>query len=175
MHQGRIIASYNCSVFQLYCRAAVYSFVTSVLLYRFFCRFPCRFHNGSVFWIKVEIVHKQFDSLYRFCFGKSHDIFTTVTEIPTDNFLFCRLFCQIIIDDGKTGSIHTHISGRFVERYFARNLFKNSFQNRKYFNVTVIIHTCLSVCFQVKRIDLVEIANVGCSRFIRDVHRMFKG
>jgi len=76
--------------------------------------------------------------------------------ISADDLLTCSFLADFIINDAVTGHINAHICGRFV-RALAHDLFKHSLKNRENFNVTVVVNSSLTICFQMERVDHVHI------------------
>jgi len=129
-------------------------------------------NNRTLLRLQIKILHEKFHALHGFAIGESHGVFTAVTEITTDNFHLGRLLRDRVIDNGKPGAVDPHIRRRFVKRRFARNFFQNSFQDGKNFHVAVIIDGFFAVRVKMKRIDQIEIPDIGGGRLIGHIHRM---
>ena len=81
---------------------------------------------------------------------------TATSRSLTEERLTCSFLADFIINDAVTGHINAHICGRFV-RALAHDLFKHSLKNRENFNVTVVVNSSLTICFQMERVDHVHI------------------
>ena len=114
------------------------------------CRNHLAFFDGhmSLFQQKLNLIN--------FFFAASANQSFHALIISADDLLTCSFLADFIINDAVTGHINAHICGRFV-RALAHDLFKHSLKNRENFNVTVVVNSSLTICFQMERVDHVHI------------------
>ena len=93
--------------------------------------------------------------------------------ITTDNLVFRSLAANRIVADAEAHHVHTHVGRRFI-RALTINALKQSLQHWENLYVAVVVHSHLSVGFQMERVNHVHVVQVGCGSLIGDVHRMLQ-
>ena len=122
----------------------------------FFFAFQCGRNYLAVFDGHMSLFQKKFNLVNFLLTSCSANQSFHALIISADDLLACSFLACFIINDAVTGHIYAHICRRFV-RALAHDLFKHSLKNRENFNVTVVVNSSLTICFQMERVNHVHI------------------
>ena len=93
--------------------------------------------------------------------------------ITADDLLLGCLAADFIVADTVPGHIDTHISWRFV-RTTSVDALKYCTKYRKNLYVTIVVDCGFSICFQMERINHVDIVQIGRRSLIGKIDWMFE-
>ena len=127
--------------------------------------------NGPLVESNTGLLH---DHLYL------HDLFglrialKSLTEsavVTPDDLIVRRGAYDVIVENAVSCHVNAHIGGRLIRR-FAENGLEHRVQNREDLNVAVVVYRGLSVRFEMEGVDHIDVVQIGCCRFVRQINGM---
>ena len=129
---------------------------------------------GTHFLLNAELVHDQLDLLYFAFFTRTLTNGAERGVISTDDFLTGSFVSSFVVENAIADHIDTHIRGALVGR-LSVNFFKHDLENGEDCDISVVIDSGNTVCFQMIRVDHVDVAHVRGCRLVSEVHGMAQG
>jgi len=128
----------------------------------------------AVFGVEIQFIHQKLGSFHRSFINLAFFVVTKRNQISTNNLLFGSVSANIVIDDAKAGAIDSHIRGRHIFGFLPGDFFDDTFDDRKYFQVPVIVDGGFTICFQVEGVDHVHVPKICSCSFIGYIDRMLQ-
>ena len=122
----------------------------------------------------ARLVQQQFQLVAVILDDTAGFLVAQALEVAADNFLAGSLLADFIVNDAVACHINAHVGGRMV-RAFARNQLKHGIDNGENFDIAVIVDRRFAVCFQMERVNHVDIVQVGGSSFVSKVDWVLEG
>ena len=140
----------------------------------FFCFSESGDDGGARFLLDAELVHNQLDLLHFALFTGTLTNIAKGGVISTDDFLTGSFVSGFVVENAIADHIDTHIRGALVGR-LSVNFFKHDLENGEDSDISIVIDSGNTVCFQMIRVDHIDVAHVRGCRLVSEVHGMAQG